>query len=228
MAILPHIITLRLEYYDAIKAFLKGGNKLIVLGSTGYYDENENCMFQKPFPLKAEFGASLADLILHADHFRIPAMNGKYNLEVRSWMGVIENYSAEPISKFGQYVTGIRNKTSNSEVVWIPSNIELGGWMYGNNAFSAFLCDEVKPFVANQPFEFKNKAGNIIMHTMTDGTRHVTVINNGENATNRVQLTNKEGKAARVIFCSDKGRQKIAAGKTLELSPRECLVLMWE
>lgn len=228
VAIMPDILNLRRDLYDSIKVFLKGENKLIVLGKTGFYNEEEYSMFQKGFLLKKEFGAELADLMLFDDHFKLPAMAGKYNFEVRSWLGAIKNYTAEPISEFRNYITGIRNKTGNSEVVWIPSNIDLGAWLYGNDQLSAFLYDEVKPFTERQTFEFAYKAYNVNMQTMTDGKRYLTVINNGTNKTNNVQLVNKLNKKATIFFCSDKSRVNIDISKSIEFSPRECLVLMWE
>ena len=51
-------------------------------------------------------------------------------------------------------VTGIRNKTAKSEVVWIPSSIDLGAWLYDTGAFHNFLSDELAHYSASQPFRF--------------------------------------------------------------------------
>lgn len=143
-------------------------------------------------------------------------------------LGVIRNHSATPICIENGEVTGIRHITKNSEVVWIPSSIDLGGWRYDNSALSQFLADESASYSTTQPFCFTGKAKAVSMQTMFDGHSYLTVITNGMDAANKVHIANKLNKKASILFCTDIKRKEINAEQEIQLSPGECLVLLWK
>jgi len=66
------------------------------------------------------------------------------------------------------------------------------------------------------------------MQIITDKEKVVTIINNGKNENNSIRLVNKSKKRARIMFCSDKSITIEDVNKLIELTPHECLVLMWE
>ena len=66
------------------------------------------------------------------------------------------------------------------------------------------------------------------MQTMHNGSSYLTVITNGLNTANTFQLINKLNKKARIIFCTDPERKEVNLSGRIPLSPRECLVLLWE
>jgi beta-galactosidase len=226
-AIMADMITIPNMLIDSIKTFLNNGNKLIVLGPSGFYNENEDCQFLN-FPLKREFGAEIQEFRTLTDRFQISSEDGKYNFAANKILGIIKNYSASPILKTNEELTGIRNKTDHSDVVWIPSGIDLGAWLYDTNALSLFLSDELTQYYANQPFLFKGKTNNVMMQTMRNGNSYLTVITNGLNTANTVQLINRLNKTARVVFCTDPGIKDVNLSEKIPLTPRECLVLLWE
>jgi len=225
--IIPNMYTIPNALIDSIKVFLKNRNKMIVLGPSGYYNEYEDCQFLD-FPLKNEFGAEPQEIQTLGDRFKISSLDGKYIFEANKIFGTIKNNSATPICMEKGEITGIRHKTGNSEVVWIPSSIDLGAWRYGNTALSQFLADELASYSAIQPFAFASKTNKVGIQTMYDGHSYVTIITNGLDAANKVQLVNKINKKASIVFCTDTNRKEINTELEIQLSPRECLVLLWK
>ncbi len=224
--ILPSMITIPDILVDSIKTFLRHGNKLIVLGPTGYYNEKEDCQFLK-FPFKDEFGAQPKEIRSIQNSFSISTMDGKYHFEVSKNFGIINNLTATSIALSEGNITGIRNKTGNSEVVWIPSNIDLGAWKSDNSELSQFLSDELIQYTKSQPFEFVNKTKHVGMRTLINGQSYLTVINNGDDAANIIRLKNKLNKKPSILFCTDKTRKEINPDQQIILSPKECLVILW-
>jgi hypothetical protein len=198
---------------------------MIVLGPSGFYNEYEDCRFLD-FPLKNEFGAGIREFRSVADHFQISGAGDKYKFEVNKIIGIIKNYSATPVCYDNGDLTGIRNTAKNSEVVWIPSGIDLGAWLYDNSSLSQFLADELASYSDPQPFRFTDKTDNVMMQTMSDGYSFLTVITNGLDTANKVKLINKTNKKARIIF--PVGRTELNTSQEIQLSPKECLVLIWE
>jgi beta-galactosidase len=225
--IMANMITIPSALIDSIKTFLKNGNKMIVLGPSGFYNEYEDCQFLN-FPLKREFGAEIQEFRSVTDRFQISSVDGKYNFAANKILGIINNISATPILKLNEEIAGIRNKTENSDVVWIPSSIDLGAWLYDTGALSQFLSDELVHYYANEPFSFKGKTNNVMMQTMHYGSRYLTVITNGLSTENTFQIINKLNKSARIVYCTDAERKEVNISGKISLSPRECLVLLWE
>lgn len=225
--ILPDMYTIPSILVDSIKTFLSHNNKLIVLGPSGYFNEYEDCQFLK-FPFKDEFGAEPEEIQSLEDDFQIPSVDGNKPFEVYKILGTISNHSAKPICTYNGDITGVRKKNEESEVVWIPSSIEVGAWKYGNESLSEFLSDEVLYYSASQPFVFKDKTNKVGMQTMTDGTYFLTVITNGLNSVNKVNLSNRTLKKPMIVYCTDAGRKEINIEKEIVLSSRECVVLLWK
>ena len=225
--IMANMITIPDILIDSIKIFLNNGNKMIVLGPTGFYNEFEDCRFLN-FPLKKEFGAEMQEFRSVTERFQLSSEDGKYNFAANKILGIIKNLSATTLFTMNKEITGIRNKTEKSEVVWIPSSIDLGAWLYDTGALSQFLSDELSHYYANQPFTFTGKTNNVMMQTMHNGGTYLTVITNDLSTANKVQLINKLNKTARIVYCTDPERRDVNVSGKIPLSPKECLVLLWE
>jgi beta-galactosidase len=225
--IMANMFTIPNYLVDSIKIFLTHGNKMMVLGPTGLYNEYEDCQFLN-FPFKKEFGAEPQEIKSINERFQITTTDGKHKFETNKILGTIKNNTANIISTEKEEVTGVRNKTGNSEVVWIPSAIDMGAWKFGNNAVSQFLSDELALYSATQAFAFANKTNKVGMQTMYNGQTYCTVITNGLDAANTVQLINKLNKKATIIFCTDANRKDINTAQLIQLLPKECIVLLWK
>jgi beta-galactosidase len=225
--ILSGMITLPTYLIDSVKTFLDHGNKLIVLGPTGFYNEYEDCQYMN-FPLTDEFGAEPEEIRSIKDRFQLKSDNGKYEFEVAKIFVIVKNHSATPILMKDGYVAGVRNLRESSEVVWIPSGIDHGAWKYDNTALSKFLADELTQYSSSQQFNFAAKTNNISLQTMVNGKNYLTVITNGLDEANSVQLAGPTNIRAKLVFCTEESRKEFHLNRKTELAPHECIVILWE
>ena len=227
VAIIPNALCIPMSLYPHITIFVANGNKLIMTGMSGHFDEEENNVFQLGSPLKEVLGAELVDLQLIANEFKINIKSSPGELPTHGWIGILQNNTAIPICSFGEYLTGVRNHYGKGEAVWIPCNIELGAWITGNKQLSEFLASETEAYTTKQPFYFANKTEDITMQTMYNNDNFVTVINNGTDEIREVKLINKFRKVPSVIY-STHSKKSLKKDLGISLSPRECLVVLWK
>jgi hypothetical protein len=225
--IMPEVYTIPNKLINPIKSFLKNGNKMIVLGAFGYFNQFEDCMYID-FPFKEEFGAEPQDVQSLTNHFKIAAPSGDKPFPVYKILGSIKPNKAKTIMKDGELVTGIRNSFGKSEIVWIHAGVGAGAWKYGNTVLSEFLADELEDFSKTQAFHFAGQTDHVSMQTMMKGDQVMTVITNGLDKVNTVTIESETNKKAKIVYCTQSGRKEVKLGQEIELSPRECLVLMWE
>jgi beta-galactosidase len=227
VAILPNALCIPQALYQRMKSFVANGNKLIMTGMTGHFDEYENNMFQIETPVKEVFGAELSDFMMIDNAFEIQTNLSTEKLPVHGWIGIFKNNTATPVCSYGPYITGIRNKYEKGEVLWIPCNIELGGWLNGNSALSELLFSETSDYTKGQPFIFAEKTEDVTMQTMYHGDRYVTVVNNGTDLPRRVKIVNKLGKTPHVMYATHNSDIQLGKNPDIEMKPRECLVISW-
>ena len=142
-----------------------------------------------------------------------------------NWIPTI--HKAKTIMKDGELVTGIRNSFGKSEIVWIHAGVGAGAWKYGNTVLSEFLADELEDFSKTQAFHFAGQTDHVSMQTMMKGDQVMTVITNGLDKVNTVTIESETNKKAKIVYCTESVRKKVNLGQEIMLSPRECLVLLW-
>ena len=228
VAILPNALCIPMDLYPLIKIFVANGNKLIMTGMSGHFDEFENNTYQIGTPIKEVFGAELVDFMMIDNLFDMKTLFQPATLPVHGWVGILKNNSATPISQYKNYTTGIRHKYEKGEVVWIPCNITLGAWISDNAGLSEFLTSEVLSYMALPPFMFAEKTEDVTMQNMRNGDRYVTVVNNGANELRNVKITNNPGKTPRIIYHTEQSNISLGKNPEFSMQPRECLVIMWE
>jgi beta-galactosidase len=224
--IISDMITLPDTYIDSVKVLINNGNKLIVLGPSWYYNENEECKYLN-FPFSKEFGSAPKEIRTVADRVTVKQIKTETPLNAYKIQGVIKNNSATPICMDNEEVTGIRNQFDKSEIVWIPSGISLGAVKFGNSSLSDFLGREVSPFVTTQPFAFYSKSENAEMHTMTDGNAYLTVITNGLERESNIRVVNRTNKTPHLLYSSYPRIKDSLLTKEIKLLSKECLVVYW-
>ena len=232
VAILPNALCIPIDLYSRIKSFVENGNKLIMMGMSGHFDEFENNTYQIGTPVKEVFGAELTDFMMIDNLFDMKTMFQPEILPVHGWVGILKNNDATSICQYKNYTTGIRHKYKKGEVVWIPCNIELGAWISDNTGLSEFLTSEVASYTTLPPFMFAEKTKDVTIQTMCNGERFVTVVNNGADKPRNVKMTNKSGMAPRIIYhvgqWDSNLDRNLDKNPEILMEPRECLVIMWE
>lgn len=227
VAILPHTVSVPMQSVKRIEIFVNNGNKLIIDGLTGYFDEDEVNVLQTGFFFEKLCGGTIKDIRTKKDIFKIKIDNISDSLPVHLWQSEILNKTAKVISRDRDRITGVRNNYGNGEVIWIPELLGLGSWHRDNSAFGAWLQKEITPYIKNVPVVFTKKTNDITIQTLQNGTSFVTVIANGTNSSQSVNLKLNQNLKHTVIFNSSPGKYSFDPMK-FNLAGRQTIVVKWE
>lgn len=223
VVILANVLTLSKSLVKSIKKFVHNGNKLIVIGPTGYYDEIENCAFLD-FPFDDIFGAAPKELRTLGNDVILHETSGYYNLPVNKILCTIKNRSAIPISSYNNEITGVKN----GNIIWIPSCVGLGAWENGCNDFSNFLFSEVEDYICDLPIIFNEQYDNVTMQIMRNGNSYLTVLNNANSSSITINISNKDNMEENLLYSTSRNVWRGVGNGEIEMQPNECLVLQWK
>lgn len=230
VAIVSNMYVFTNEVVAKIREFVENGNKLIVLGASGFYDEKEVCTYID-FKLGDIFGADPTELFTYSDRFKIETVDQKYKFDVSKIAGLLEpRAGAEVISTWKEGVVGVRNQIAKGgEVVWMAANVDLGAWRFSNSALSDFLTDEVSAYTSKLPFRFVSQTDHVVMQTMRGEKKsYITVITNGQSRDEKVSLVNNTKTKPTILFSTNKARKASDILGEMTLEGKECLVLYWK
>jgi beta-galactosidase len=224
IAIFPNAVSVPQQVVKRAEAFVDNGNKLIIDGLTGCFDENEVNVLQTGFFFENLCGATIRD-IRTIDHlFTAQLENVSTPLPVNLWQTEILNHHAKVIGKEGDRVTAVRNKFGKGEVVWVPMLIGLGAWLDKNDALSEFLANETSDLAATIPIKFKQKTNNVIIQTLEKGNDYVSVITNGSDEVQEVALQLNKKLTPVIIFNTNPGNNVFSL-TNLKLLARQTMVV---
>lgn len=196
--ILANVVALSSDTIDSIYKFVENGNKLIMTGMTGFFNEHMQNVYQHKSPFKNLTGADLSgfDFVGELDIIEIDG----FKLPVHMLVGKIKNYSGTVISTYKNSVTGIRNKYGNGFVTWVPSLIGLGSWQSDNGALSDFLQNELSRSFDKLPFVFEKHMPKVLMKTLESNNGYVSMIVNNNEHTIEVPISIQINKKPKLIF----------------------------
>lgn len=221
VAILPHLLSVSSETRARIPTFVKNGNKLIVTGLTGLYDENETLTVGGVQPLYEFLGGRLKEIRLIDDHFDLEVEGLKEPLPAHLWQGEIEVGYGKPFSKAGQRITGIRNTHGRGETIWIPSLVAFGASRQGSDSLAAFLEREINGFVRPFPLTIKGLHKGVVMHALENEHDIVVVLINSHIRETIICYDDKMFAPPRLLY----GQERHKALNPLEIKPGETMVL---
>ena len=184
--ILPHAASLTSSQINKIKGWAHAGNKLIVTGLSGFFDEDENSVLKTGFPLATVTGGLIEEIkYLTPEHSL--TIDG-HQLPAHIWQTQIKvtNSNAKIIATGNNGQTlALRNGSGKGQVIWVPSLIGMGAWLYDDAPLAHWLSHELKEAKKNQPFSFQSAHKNINHQILKNGKRHLTVTaNSGSEAVN--------------------------------------------
>jgi len=196
--ILANVISLQQGMIKDIYTFVENGNRLIMTGMTGFFDEHMQNVYQQASPFKELTGADLKgfDFIGESGNTTI---NG-IKLPVHMLMGELKNYNGKVISNHNNRVTGVRNTYGNGVVTWIPSLIGLGSWQQDNGPLSEFLQNELSRNFDMLPFVFDKHMPKVLMKTLVSKGDYVTMIVNNNDFSVEVPISIQSNLNPKVIF----------------------------
>ena len=225
VAIICNMISLPSYTWDKIDGFVKRGGKLIILGLTGFYDENMHAIIQTSNPLGPCFGGAISEYKVCGYLFNTCIQPLSLSLPAHLWKGLIRPATAEIIGQDGNgNVTATRNRYGKGEVVWIPSLVGIGSRLANDNSpLSTFLRMETKEAMDSVPFRFSAGHKGIYMRTLKSGSKYVTILINKNPETCPVEIVAPDGLIPESIY--GKGCHN---GRLMLLEPEIPEVYVWK
>jgi len=226
IAILANMLSIPTEFKDKLYTFVENGNKLIVTGLSGFYDENMHNIYMSTDPYKELFGATLTEYKFVRGDFDIQLTDPQIKLPSHLVKGIIKTDNAKVIGISNSDTIAIRNKYGKGEVVWIPSLIALGSWQKDKTSFASFIKEETKSVAKELPFMLSAHINNVLLKTMKSGDDYLTILVNMKDENISVGLEKNVNKKAKIIF----GGILIENVdiKNIRLAPQETVVIMWQ
>lgn len=227
LAIFPDAVAVPSAIVKRAEVFVANGNKLIIDGLTGFFDENEVNVLQSGFFFEKLCGATVREIRTKSNLF---FMNiDKLNLPVPAhlWQTEILNKGAQPIAHEGDRITGVRHVFGKGEVIWIPSALGLGAWHNDNRALASLLRAETGAIQKQLPFHFAEKYDHVVLSILKNNDAYVSVITNGADRQQKISLRMNMNLKPVVVFNSANESFKLTT-RTFSLAPRQTLVIMWK
>jgi beta-galactosidase len=218
--ILANAVALADTNIEAIYNFVESGNKLIMTGMCGFFDEKMQNVYQQTSPFKDLTGADLKGFEFVGEFSEVDT--GDIKLPVHMLIGELKNYTGEVISSINDKIAGIRNNYGKGEVVWIPSLIGLGAWQNNNEPLAEFLSTELSKNLDSLPFLFDRHLPGIIMKTLESKKDYLSMIVNSSKTTVEIPIRMKRAKKVEVLF-----GESLYDGEKLLIGSGDTLIVKW-
>ena len=226
IAILANMLSIPAEFKDKLYTFVENGNKLIVTGLSGFYDENMHNVYMSSDPFRKLFSATLEEFKFVGDSFAIELTDPQVQLPAHLVKGIIKTDKAKVIGTLDGDIIAVKNQYGKGEVVWIPSLIGLGAWQKDNDSFAAFIKEETKVVTQQLPFTLSGHSKHVLLKTMEADGNYLTILINMKDENRSIALEKKVNKRARLIF----GGRLInnVDIRNIRLAPQETVVILWQ
>ena len=214
--ILANIIALSTSIIPGIYNYVEKGNRLIMTGMTGFFDEHMQNVYQNESPFKDLTGADLKGFDFFGEQKEIEVSG--FKLTSHMLIGELKNYSGEVISQVDNKITGVRNNYGDGHVTWVPSLIGLGSWQNDNAPLSKFLQKELGGNLDRLPFRIENHLPGVFMKTLESEKEFVSMIVNANDHPVEVQIRLQTNKKSAILFGETSQIEettKVCAGDTI-------------
>ena len=199
VAILANMTCIPEKLISGLKTFVQNKNKLIITGLSGYFDENENNMLQKEFPLRDLVGGRIKEIRLADNIFFYRLNNLDENLPVHMWETEILNETGKVEGSSGNRIIALRNKFGGGEVLWIPGMIGLGAWLDDNKPLAALLKRELSSYTGDVLL-FAEHTPGVFMKIMKNDNEFLIALINGKNEDASLNITGMDYKKLKLIY----------------------------
>jgi len=225
VAILADAMCLTMKDIEGIEMFVRNGNKVIVTGLTGLYDENEKSwVVNRDFPLADVFGGSVLELFMEPGNFNIRLDEYKIDFPSQVWYTQILPGTGKVVGKYNGKQIAVRNEFGKGSVLWIPTMVDIGAWVDTSVPLASLLKDEIGDAISDLPFRFKSFHENCYMHTLLTSDGYITVIVNGNNNMEKIEIIPAGSGNAKIIY----GKGWDNAKHTLTIEGGETVVINWK
>ena len=219
LVILPHATALTAGQARKVEAFVRGGNTLLVTGLTGFYDEEARFLPSERWPLSELLGARPKEVQISEGGAEVAWSRPPLRLPSQTWLGEIENDSADVVAGQSGRVTAVRKRAGRGEAVWIPSPVGMGAWFVDGAPLAALLEELAAPFTRDTPFRFEGRQPGCLLRVMQNGNTYVTVVTNGTSEPRQCRLRRPPGLTPQLLW---------GEASTPSLGARQTAVLLWK
>jgi beta-galactosidase len=226
LAIFADAVAVPQKIVKRAETFVANGNKLIIDGLTGYFDENEVNVLQTGFFFEKLCGATVRDIRTENNIFTTSIDKVTSPLPVHLWQTEILNNTAQIIGREGNRITAVRNKFGKGEVVWIPMAIGLGAWLDKDGPLCELLKNELVQVASETPIVFKQKTDDVILQILRNGNSYVSVITNGTDRLQEISLQLNKKLTPEVIFNTRNEGVKFLPSK-FNIAGKQTIVVKW-
>ncbi len=226
LVILPHLAGLTRKQAADITAFEANGNTVVATGLTGFWNPRYQLQVLQHFPLKQALGGAFKEVRYEGSRFPITIHlnHSKMVLPARHFIGNINNSSGKVLASQDGRILATENHLGNGTAFWVPSLIGTAAW-YGNHQPLAQFMDRVcATVVRNIPFRFAACQSHVILRTLQNGHRYLTVITNGAGSPIKCRLISPAGLKWRIMWGQ---ADTIAKNGLISLEHHQTVVLLW-
>ncbi len=222
VVVLSDLVSIPSVYWQKTDRFVRRGGRLIVLGLTGYFDENMHCVMLTGFPLRDTFGAAVKEFKYVEEDFTVSVDTPFVNLPAHMWRGTLACSSARSIGTEKGETTASVNDCGEGRVIWLPSPVGLGAWRTNGDALSLFFRVGAAEAIERVPFRFYAPQPGILMRTLQNGREYMTVLINKNRQTRAVEIRTPSGMTPETVF----GDGTIC-NNLVVLGPEQTQVIRW-
>jgi len=226
-AILPNLSALSEDQARQIGDFVRNGNTVLATGLTGFWDGYERVWpLTSGFPLEELIGATLEELQSMDEGCSVKLTEPEVALPSQLWIGKIRNRTAEPLGRQDNWITAVRKRAGNGQIIWIPSTVDVAAWVGNRMPLTEFVSRIVSSFADDLPFRFTGRQENCVLRALTNAEGYVTVVTNGSMKPAEVRIEHIMNSAPNVLWGDRASFQ--ADGRHLSLGPRATVVASWK
>ena len=227
VAILPDARAITEDQVAELKAFVNNGNTLLITGLSGFYDPYAKAWPLAGFPLAAVTGADLKEVHFIGDEFDLRLSSPPLTLPSHLWIGSVENNSAQAVGEREGETTATARKTpGGGMVLWIPSPVDIGGWLRGTEPLAGYLKTVLEQSLDGEPFRFPQPQKGCLMRVLKNGNMYLSVVTNGEDSP--IRCTVQHPAALRIEKLWGELPVEEGADAAFQLGPRETAVNLWK
>ncbi len=226
VAIVPDARAMTDDQVKDLEAFVNNGNTLVITGLTGLYDPHALAWPLAGFPLGRVTGGDLKEVHFIGPTVDLPMKEPAMSLPSHLWVSSIDNHAAKVTAERDGEITATERRTkSGGRVIWVPSPIDIGGWLRGTEPLARFLQSELSASLEGEPFRFEGPQPGCVLRVLKNGNTHVSMVTNGGDSANRCVVLHPSGEHAEQLW----GDHPAGDGESAvySLPPRGTAVTLW-
>ena len=177
--VLPHATSMTSKQIGRLTALVQNGNKLIVTGTSGFFNENERYSgTDSGKGFETLVGGRFKE-ILPSTEKRMLRVNGGVELPFDGFAA-----TARLTSKTGNYVIDradcsiIRNRLGKGQVIWLPATVDMAAFAYGPQPLAKWLKMSLQE-LGHYEGELKKANAELVVRKMVggDGSEMLSIYN---------------------------------------------------